>query len=190
MKIHQIFYAIFETIKSFFTTQILWIQIAHFQAFPLLALKFTKFLMSFLKQNVSFSSKFCVMRANFSVLFIAETLSVIGKRSLIKCKFSRFRLLAWKLTKFLMSFFKSRVSFHLNFASTFTVMTRNSSDIFKLKRVICFGQRETNKVKYFRLLSALMEAHPIPYAIFETLRSGFFQICSNSKFKTVQCRGR
>ena len=81
-----------------------------------------------------------------------------------------------------MSFFKSRVSFHLNFASTFTVMTRNSSDIFKLKRVICFGQRETNKVKYFRLLSALMEAHPIPYAIFETLRSGFIQ---NSKLFSV-----
>ena len=72
VKIHQITYVIFETIyKSFFTTQFLCIFLAQtlhtfyksipskckFSDFPLLGLKFTKFLMPFFKQKVSFSSK-------------------------------------------------------------------------------------------------------------------------------------
>ena len=87
-KIHQITYVIFETIyKSFFTTQFLctfFAQTLHtfykscpskckFSDFPLLESKFTNFLMSFFKQQVSFSSKFVsffsVMRDNSSVLF-------------------------------------------------------------------------------------------------------------------------
>ena len=50
----------------------------------------------------------------------SKTLYALDKRSPSKCKFSDFRLLVWKLTKFLMSFFKPRVSFPLNFASPFS----------------------------------------------------------------------
>ena len=42
--------------------------------------------------------------------------------------------------------------------------------------IICFGQKEPNKVQFSRLLSALMKVHPISHAIFETTRSGFIQI--------------
>ena len=38
-------------------------------------------------------------------------------------------MLAWKLTKFFMPFFKSQVSLHLNFATPFSVMTHNSTEI-------------------------------------------------------------
>ena len=79
--------------KPFFTTQLLCIQSAHFQTFPLLELKLTKFLMLFFKQKVSFLSKFCVMRDNSSLLFIAETLSAINKRNPSKCTFLDFCLL-------------------------------------------------------------------------------------------------
>ena len=48
----------------------------------------------------------------------------------LKCTFLYFRLLARKLAKFLMSFFKLRVSFPLNFASPYSVMTHNSSKFF------------------------------------------------------------
>ena len=65
-----------------------------------------------------------------------------------------------------MSFFKPRVSFSLNFASPFSVMTHNSCEIFSLKHFF----------KIFRFLSALMKVHPISNAIFETTRSGFIQI--------------
>ena len=73
--------------KSFFTTQLVCIILAQtlhtfhknipskykFSDFPLLELKFIKFLMSFFKRKVSFSSKlgslFSVMRDNSSALF-------------------------------------------------------------------------------------------------------------------------
>ena len=55
-----------------------------FSDFPLLALKLTKLLMSFLKQKVSFSSKFAslfsIMR-EFFCTFLVETLYVIDKGS-------------------------------------------------------------------------------------------------------------
>ena len=74
--------------------------------------------MSFLELGISFSSNFAslfsVMRRNSSVLFLSKSLYALDKRSLSECKFSYFQLLAWKLTKCLMSFFKSRVSFPLN----------------------------------------------------------------------------
>ena len=98
VKIHQITYVIFETIyKSFFTTQFLCIfsaQTLHtvynsspwkckFSDFPLLGLKFTKFLMSFLQQKVSFFSKFgsffSAMRDNSSVLFLLKLYMLLRK---------------------------------------------------------------------------------------------------------------
>ena len=85
VEIHQMPHVIFETSKLFFTTQLFCIFLAwhtfyksspwkcKFSDFPLLALKFTKFLMSFFKQKVSFfstfESLFSVMRENSSVLF-------------------------------------------------------------------------------------------------------------------------
>ena len=75
VKIHQIPYAIFETISHFlyfiFDKNIP--SKCKFSDFPLLELKFSKLLMSFFKQKVSLSSKFGslfgVMRDNSSVLF-------------------------------------------------------------------------------------------------------------------------
>ena len=63
-------------------------------------------------------------------IFLAQTLHTFYKSIPSKCKFPDFWLLAWKLSKFLKSFFKPQVSFHLNFASPFSVMTHNSSAIF------------------------------------------------------------
>ena len=62
--------------------------------------------------------------------FSSKTLYALDKRSTSKCKFSDFRLLDWKLTKFLISFFKPQVCFSLNFASPFSVMTHNFSESF------------------------------------------------------------
>ena len=61
-------------------------------------------------------------------MFLAETSYAIDKSSTWKCKFWDFWLLAWKITKFLMSFFKPRVSFQ-----AFSAMTHNSCESFKLK---------------------------------------------------------
>ena len=101
-----------------------------FSDFPLLALKFTKFLRLFFKQKVSFSSKFGSL---FSVMemillyFLAETLYGIDKSGTSKCKFSDLPLLALKFTKFFVPFMEPRVSFSSNFASLFSIMRHNYS---------------------------------------------------------------
>ena len=138
--------------KSIFTKQLLCIILAQtllyilytsspskfkFSDFPLLELKFTKFLMSFFKQKISFSSKFgsffSVMRDHFSVLFyIAGTLYAINKSSTSKCKCSDLPLLPLKFTKLLMSFLEPRVSFSPSFVSLCSVMRCNSSVLFYL----------------------------------------------------------
>ena len=98
VKTHQMTYVIFETIyNSFFTIQFLCIFFAQtlhtfyksspskckFSDFPLLRLKFTKFLMSLFKQKVSFSSKFgfffSVMRDSSSVIFQLKLYMLLTK---------------------------------------------------------------------------------------------------------------
>ena len=74
-----------------------------------------------------------------------------------------------------MSFFNPQVSFCLNFATPFSVMTHNSSEIFKLKQYILWSKK-AHQWTTFRLLGALMKVHLIHHAIFETTRPGFIQI--------------
>ena len=106
-----------------------------FSDFPLLALKFTKFLRLFFKQEVSFSSKFGSLFSVMEIIllyFLAETLYAIDKSGTSKCKFSDSPLLALKFTKFFMSFLEPRVSFSSNFASLFSIMRHNYSVLFHL----------------------------------------------------------
>ena len=137
-----------------------------FSDFPLLALKFTKFLMSFLKRKVSFFSKFGflfrILREFFSA-FLAETLHAIDKSSTLKCKFSVLPLLALKFIKLLMSFLEPRVSFSSNFASLFSVM-RHSSSVLLL---LCFfwWAKEAHQMANFQP-TASMKINQIPYVIF------------------------
>ena len=65
--------------------------------------------------------------------FLAQTLHNFYKSSPSKCKFLDFLLLGLKFTKFLMSFFKQKVSFSSMFGSLFSVMRDNSSVLFQLK---------------------------------------------------------
>ena len=118
---------------------------------------------------------FSVMKHKIFCIFSSKSLYALAKRIQLKCKFSDFCLLARKLAKFLMSFFKPQVGFHLNFALPFSVMTHNPSEIFQLKH-ISFGQKEPINIQFFRFLSAVMKVHPIPHAIFQITRSGFIQI--------------
>ena len=121
--------------------------------------------------------------------FSSQYLYSLDKRIQSGCKFVDFWLLAWKLTQFLMSFFNPQVSFCLSFATLFSVMAYNSSEIFKLKHYMLWTKR-VHQCTIFRLLVALMRVHPIPHAIFETTRSGFIQImhhCSVSWKITPLC---
>ena len=80
-----------------------------------------------------------------------------------------------------MSFFNPQVSFRLNFATPFSVMTHNSSESFYM-----LWTKRAYQCTIFRLLGALMmKVHPILHAIFETTMSGFLKFCI-----TVQCHER
>ena len=124
--------------------------------FPLLALKFTKFVMLFLKPRASFSSNFTslstFMGDNSSVPFYVKLYMLSTKGTHQVQIFSQ--LLVLKLSKFLVIF---------QATSQFPLQLR-------------FGQKKVIKVQIFKFLSALMKVHPIPHASFETTRSRFTQI--------------
>ena len=75
------------------------------------------------------ASLFSIMKDNSSV-FCSSNLVYFGQKEPIEKKFSDFWVVPWKLTKFLMSYFKLQVSFSLNFVSLFSVMGDNSSVLF------------------------------------------------------------
>ena len=69
-------------------------------------------------------------RHNSSVLFLTRAFHTFSESSISKCKFSYFPLLVLKFIKFLMSFFKQRISFSSKFESLFSVMRGNYCVIF------------------------------------------------------------
>ena len=100
--------------------------------FPLLTLKFTKFLTSSFKQKVrfysNFASLFIVMRHNTFVLFHLNLHLLWSKGAHQNENFQIFDCL--HENQYLISFFKSGVSFLLNFVLLFSVVKHNSSEIF------------------------------------------------------------
>ena len=90
----------------------------------------------------------------------SKPLYAFDKRNPSKCKFSDFQLLAWKLTKFLMSFFKARISFPLNFASPFSVMAQNSSDISSW--IIKLWTKGAHQSTNFETFVYFNESSPVP----------------------------
>ena len=106
-----------------------------FSDLPLLALKFSKFLRSFLERRVRFPSNFAwffsVMRHKSSVLFQINLYMFSTKGTHRSAYFQAFDCSHEKLTKFLLSFFKPRVSFSLNFAALLSVMTLGSIILLK-----------------------------------------------------------
>ena len=99
--------------------------------------------------------------------FVSFHLKIFNRRNPSKCKLSDFQLFAWKLTNFLMWFFKPRVTFHCHgtkFLWNF------------LAELLCFGKNEIIKVQTLRLLCTLMKVHSIRHASFETTSSTVIQI--------------
>ena len=114
------------------------------------------------------------MRYNSSVPFNLNLCINLYKKDPSKCKFSGFWLLAWKVTRFIRSFFLPRVSFPLKFESSFIVMTHKSYEMFYLKHYMILTER-AHQCTIFQTVSALLKIHPILYVIFATTMSGFIQ---------------
>ena len=134
--------------------------------------------MPFLEPRVSFSSNspslFSVMRHNTSELSHLNICMLWTNGSNQCANFCNFNCSQENQPNSL-SFFKSQVSFCLNFATPFSIMTHNSSEIFYMKEYMLWTKR-AHQCTIFRLLGALMNVRPIPHVFFETTRSGFIRI--------------
>ena len=123
--------------------------------------KFTKFLMSFFKaqfrSSSNFASFFNVMPHNSSVLFWLKH-NILSTKLAHKCaNFQTCPLRALKFTKLFMSVLEPRVrGFFSNFASSFSVMTHNSSEIFHLK-ICMLWTKEAHKSADFQTFYRLHE---------------------------------
>ena len=121
--------------KLFFTTQFLCVFPAQtlntlsksspskfkFSDFPLLALKFTKFLMSFFKQKVNFSSKFgplfSVIRNNYPVRFSSNFICCYQKEP-IKVQIFRLSTVLMKINQIFYVTFKTTSQFSFKYCIT------------------------------------------------------------------------
>ena len=84
-------------------------------------------------------------------IILAQALHTFEKDIPSKCKFLNFSLLELKFIKFIMSFFKQKTSFSLNFGSLISVMRDKSSVLFYLKLYIIWtkGAHQSVKVQTF-----------------------------------------
>ena len=142
--------------------------------------KFTKFLMSFFKAQVSsstnFASFFSVMTCNSSVLFWLK--HILSTKVTSKCKFSDLPLLALKFTKFLTSVLVPRVSFSSNFTSGISVMRHNSSILFHLKLYMLW-KKGSHQVYIFRLSAARIKITKFFMSFFKP-RASFLLNCAST----------
>ena len=137
VKIHQITYVIFETISHF-------------------------------------------SRHNSSVFFSSNITYFLQKQP-IKVRIFRFPLLWLKFTKFLMSFFKQKVSFSSKFESFFSVMRHNSSVLFHPYLYMLFT-KEAHQSSNFQFSTAPLKIKQYPLVIFQTKSQFSFKFCI-----TLQC---
>ena len=134
--------------------------------------------MSFLEPRVTFSSNsawlYRVTKHNSSVFFLSKPLYALDKSIQSWCKFSDFRLVALKLNRFLILFFKPQISFPLNYSSPFSVMTHNSSETFQLKHNMLLTKR-AYQCTVFQTFECPNESSHNSSWHFWNKRSGFIQ---------------
>ena len=112
--------------------------------------------------NLIFENRSHFSRLNSSVFFFSSFDKVAHQSS----NFQIFHCLRLKLTKFLMSFFKRKVSFSLNIALPFSVMTHNVCN-FLVQHYIPWAKKFL-KAQILRLLSVLMKFINIFLSIMKT----------------------
>ena len=100
-------------------------------------------------------------------ILLVQTFHNFNKSNPSKCQFSDFSLLVFKFTKFLMPFFKQKLSFPSIFGSLSSVMKGKFSVHFQVKLYIMLTKQHIN-VKSFKLEKARIKIYQIPHAIFKT----------------------
>ena len=130
--------------------------------------------MSFLKAQVSFPSNvvsvFNTIKHNSPILFLAQTLYTLFKRSPLKCKFLRFSSTQVKISQI------AHVNFELTsqFLFKFCIIL-HCNDTKVPSCIFNFRQKDAIKVSIWRLLRALVKICQIPYVSFWKHKPVFLQ---------------
>ena len=142
--------------------------------------------MSFLKAQVSFPSNvasiFSAIKHNSPILFLAQTLYTLFKRSPLKCKFLRF-LSAWvKIRQIPHVIFESTSQF--SFKCCINIQCHQAKlPILFLAQILCtLFKRSPLKCKFLRFLSVQVNICQIPHVNFELTSQFLFRY-----FIIVQC---
>ena len=114
-------------------------------------------------------------RHNSSVLFQFKYCILLTKISHQSSSFSDFSLLKLKYIKYLMSFFKQKVSLSSRFRLLFSVMRDNSSTFFQLELYMLLTKVAHQSANF--QTSALIKIYQICHVIFETNCQFFFKLC-------------
>ena len=145
--------------------------------------KFTKFLMSFLKAQVSFPSNFAsifsAIRHNSSVIFFGQTLYTLVKGARENTRLLDFWVLGSKLVKFFISILKRQVNSSSSFALIFIVMTYNSSVNLKVT-LFLFWTKWSQQSPTFDAFKCSGEKLPNFSYHFSNHQSVFLQILHHS----------
>ena len=115
------------------------------------------------------------LSSEITLLYIFGWNYPVDKRSPWKCKFSDFQLFSWKLTKFLISFFKPSSSFSLTFASPFCVTTYLLCS-FLAQHYIPWTKTVSESTN-FKIFECFVKIHQIPRVIYETKSHFSFKVC-------------
>ena len=139
-KLHCIFLT--QTLHTFYKSSL---SKCKFSDFALLGLKFTKFLMSFCKQKVSFSSKFgsffSVMRDHSSVLFRL-------KLYVLKVQISRLATACIKIHQIPHVIFGTKSQFFFKLCITLQFHETKSSNFFSCKSLYALDKRILSKCRF------------------------------------------
>ena len=158
-----------------------------FSDFSLLAIKSTKFIMSFLEPRISFFQTLdnSSVSLDITLLYLPIYKFVCsGQKEDMGMQIFRLSTYCQNISQILYVTLQATshlflILYHLSF----------SCHIIPLKcsswKIMHFGQKQPMKVQFFTLWSALMKVHSIPHAISETTRPGFIQ---HLRHQPVSCK--
>ena len=137
--------------------------------------------MSFLKSQVSFPSNvasiFSAIKQNSSILFLAQTLYTLFKRSPLKCKFLRFSSAWVKIRQIPHVIFESTSQF--SFKCCINIQCHQAKlPILFLAQILCtLFKRSPLKCKFLRFSSVQVKNRQIPHVNFELSSQFLFKFC-------------
>ena len=144
----------------------------------MLGSKFVKLFLSFFKAQVSFRSNiasiFSATKQNSRILFLAQKLCTLFKRSPLKCKFLRFSSARVKICQIHHVSFELTSQFHFKF---FIIIQCNYTELlckFLAHAFSTLGERISSKSQFWHF-QVLVKICQIPHFIFQTASQFFFK---------------